>query len=105
MKPSTIILILFAAWMIQACSTSDGKNEIINTSTEKIPVRTIALEKQQVKPQINTSGVFTTDDETYLAFKTGGVISRIFVKEGDAIHKGQLLASLDLTEIEAQVAQ
>ena len=54
---------------------------------------------------IQTSGLFTTDDETYLAFKTGGIIEKIYVKEGDAIRKGQLLATLNLTEIEAQVAQ
>ncbi|HEU5289309.1 MAG TPA: efflux RND transporter periplasmic adaptor subunit [Cyclobacteriaceae bacterium] len=105
MKPSSIVLILFTAWIVQACSSSEGKNEVINTNTEKIPVVITALEKQQVKPVISTSGIFTTDDETYLAFKVGGVISRIYVKEGDAIRKGQLLASLDLVEIEAQVAQ
>ena len=104
MKPS-ILFILLAAWVAQACSSSEGKNDTINSSVEHIPVKVIALEKQDVKPMVNTSGVFTTDDETYLGFKIGGVISRIYVKEGDAIRKGQLLASLNLTEIDAQVAQ
>lgn len=104
MKPS-ILFILVAAWVAQACSNSEGKNETINSSVEHIPVKVIALEKHDVKPVVSTSGVFTTDDETYLGFKVGGVISRIYVKEGDAIRKGQLLASLNLTEIEAQVAQ
>ena len=40
-----------------------------------------------------------------LAFKTGGVINRVLVKEGDPVRKGQLLATLDLTEINALVAQ
>jgi membrane fusion protein, multidrug efflux system len=35
----------------------------------------------------------------------GGVITKIFVKEGQSVTKGQLLATLDLTEIDAQVSQ
>jgi multidrug efflux pump subunit AcrA (membrane-fusion protein) len=84
---------------MQACSSSEGKNETISKNAENIPVKVTSLEKQHVKPVVNTSGIFTTDDETYLAFKVGGIISKIHVREGDAIRKGQLLASLNLTEI------
>jgi RND family efflux transporter MFP subunit len=105
MKSSAFFLIIAAAWIVQACGTSEGKNETINSATESIPVKILALEKQSVKPVVNTTGLFTTDDETNLAFKVGGVIAKIYVKEGDKIRKGQLLASLNLTEIEAQVAQ
>jgi RND family efflux transporter MFP subunit len=38
-----------------------------------------------------------------LAFKTGGVVDRIFVDEGDRVEAGQTLAQLDLDEIDAQV--
>ncbi len=43
--------------------------------------------------------------EARLSFKIGGIISKIYVKEGEAVTKGQLLATLDLTEINAQVQQ
>lgn len=105
MKPTSLLLILSAAWFAQACSSSEGKNETVKINTEEIPVKVLTLTKQEISPVIQTSGLFTTDDETMLAFKTGGVIEKIFVKEGEAIKKGQLLASLNLTEIEAQVAQ
>jgi RND family efflux transporter MFP subunit len=52
-----------------------------------------------------SSGLVSTETESKLSFKIGGVISKIYVKEGDDIHLGQLLASLDLTETEAQVTQ
>jgi RND family efflux transporter MFP subunit len=51
------------------------------------------------------SGQFTTDDATQLSFKTGGIVHAILVKEGDRIHAGQLLATLDLTEINTQMQQ
>jgi RND family efflux transporter, MFP subunit len=40
-----------------------------------------------------------------LSFKVGGIVSKILVEEGETVVKGQLLASLDLTEIDAQVSQ
>ena len=40
-----------------------------------------------------------------LAFKIGGVITAVYVNEGDRVKKGQVLARLDPSEIQAQVAQ
>ena len=91
--------------MTQSCSTSEGKNKKAIVNPEQIPVQVLKLQQSEFRGQVNASGQFTTDDETNLAFKTGGVIEKIFVKEGDRIHKGQLLAKLNLTEIDAQVAQ
>jgi RND family efflux transporter MFP subunit len=104
MKKLSIIFMLLAVWIIQACSSSEGKNnKAINR--EQIPVTVMKLEKKEVGSLVQASGQFTTDDETYLSFKTGGVIDKIFVKEGDAIRQGQLLATLNLTEINALVSQ
>ena len=51
------------------------------------------------------SGLIASNAEARLSFKIGGVISRIYVKEGDHVSRGQLLATLDLTETDAQVQQ
>jgi RND family efflux transporter MFP subunit len=105
MKQSAIILIILSAWFVQACSESSGKTKNKIAAGETIPVRIIELQKSNVHTPIHASGQFTTDDETNLSFKTGGVIDRIFVKEGDHVKKGELLATLNLTEINAQVSQ
>jgi RND family efflux transporter MFP subunit len=70
-----------------------------------VPVKVITLQQQMFHEPVNASGNFTTEDETMRSFKTGGIIQHLFVKEGDAIKKGQVLAVLDLTEINAQVTQ
>jgi RND family efflux transporter MFP subunit len=98
----------FVTWMLPAlvlygCTSQQNSNP--QTPKDVVPVSTIELKAEQLQPVIHTAGVFTTDDETMLAFKTGGVIEKIFVKEGDAVRTGQLLATLNLTEINAQVAQ
>src|SRR5690349_6070485 len=74
--------------------------------TDKIPVKLLPLNGQIAAISlINVSGQFTTDDEVMLSFKTGGIIQSLLVKEGDAIKQGQLLATLNPTEIDAQVQQ
>jgi RND family efflux transporter MFP subunit len=74
-------------------------------ASEIIPVKTIPLKQYNAVTTINVSGQFTTDDEVMLSFKTTGIINKIYVKEGDAIQKGQLLATLNLTEIDASLEQ
>jgi RND family efflux transporter MFP subunit len=102
----TSIVAIAGGWLLlQGCSHSEGKTETLKINAERIPVRVKAIAKHDMAPVIHTSGLFTTDDETLLSFKTGGVIEKIWVKEGDAVRQGQLLATLNLTEINAQVAQ
>lgn len=55
--------------------------------------------------EIKASGLVASLQEARLSFKTGGIIAKIYVKEGQNVAKGQLLASLNLTEINAQVQQ
>lgn len=101
----TALVITLLMLILQACTDSKGKEAAIPAATEPIPVKVMSLNKSSDTRVIHTSGQVTTDDETILAFKIGGVINTVLVKEGDKVKKGQLLATLDLTEINAQVAQ
>lgn len=92
------------AFFLQSCTDSKGKNNTIPKGSEPIPVKVMALQQSNTSSVIITSGQLTTDDETLLSFKTSGVIKSVLVKEGDAVKKGQLMATLDFTEINAQVA-
>jgi RND family efflux transporter MFP subunit len=106
MKNNIKVLTISALFMLlfNGC----GKKLELSTlpkSVEAIPVKTIFLSQAEVSGSVHSSGQFTTDDETMLSFKTGGIVDRIYVKEGDKIRKGQMLAILDLTEISSQVNQ
>lgn len=105
MKNLLVLLFILSIWILQACSASEGKNNKAIVPADEIPVKIVKLEKKSMTAVINASGQFTTDDETFLSFKTGGIIDKIYVKEGDAVRQGQLLATLNLTEINAQVSQ
>ena len=78
-------------------------------STEQIQerkitrVKTITVTRQKVSMPIHRSGVLSTSSKARLSFKIGGLVDRLFVDEGEAVKRGQLLASLNLAEIRAQV--
>jgi membrane fusion protein, multidrug efflux system len=76
-----------------------------NETDERIPVRTVAIQQKTVALPLHASGILTSSAEQRLSFKIGGIIRKIYVDEGDVVRAGQLLAVLDKTEIDAQVAQ
>lgn len=100
-----ISFILIAFGFISACAHKEETVAEIPKGDAAIPVKIMDLQKSDVSSPISVSGQFTTDDETILSFKTGGIINSVLVREGDYVKKGQLLATLDLTEIKAQVEQ
>ncbi|SEW40995.1 efflux RND transporter periplasmic adaptor subunit [Chitinophaga arvensicola] len=94
------LLLLPLSLLLFSCGSKPAATA---TVSDTIPVKIMPLAKQGTAVTINASGQFTTDDEVYLSFKTNGIVNSILVKEGDRVSKGQLLATLNLTEIDAQV--
>jgi len=104
MKKHLLIAAALPALLFMASCGDDTKAGNIPPA-EVIPVKVLPLSQTSGNADIQLSGQFTTDDEVMLGFKTGGIINNILVKEGDAVKQGQLLATLNLTEINAQVQQ
>jgi len=104
MKAIHYAALLLCTPLYYACNSSKPV-EPKTTAKDNIPVQVMLLNQEHSNAPVTVSGEFTTDDEVMLSFKTGGIINRVLVKEGDAVRKGQLLATLNLTEINAQVQQ
>ncbi|MEJ1239477.1 efflux RND transporter periplasmic adaptor subunit [Chryseolinea sp. T2] len=104
-KFAFITLIVPAMMVIESCTDGKGASHSIPKASESVPVRTIELVSSSSQSIIKASGQFATDEEVVLGFKTSGIVSRVHVREGDAVKRGQLLATLDMTEINAVVAQ
>jgi multidrug efflux system membrane fusion protein len=73
--------------------------------TEVVYVKTAPVEHKQMSQNVRTFGQISSKKEIKLSFKINGIIRNIYVDEGQTIKKGQLLARLDLSEIESQVRQ
>ncbi len=72
---------------------------------DSIPVKTALISMDSASGNLISSGNLSTEGQARLSFKVGGVIDRIYVKEGEKIKRGQLLATLKSTEISSQVQQ
>ena len=93
-------LLLFAAGL-----TACAQKEKTAPQEESIRVKTAPVIHKEIAPPIHTAGILALKDERKLAFKTGGIIRRIFADEGQEVKKGALLAKLDLAEIESRKNQ
>lgn len=83
----------------------ENKAASILPADDAIPVKLQPVQTGEYSRALQYSGLIASNDEARLSFKIGGIISKIYVKEGDRVSAGQPLASLDLTEIDAQVQQ
>jgi len=101
-----LLAISVATLLIRCGQTSaNTKGAKEQNADERIPVRTAPVELRTLALPVQASGILTSSAEQRLAFKIGGVIRKIYVKEGEVVKAGQLLAVLDKTEIDAQVVQ
>lgn len=66
-----------------------------------VPVTLGAVRRDTVAQPVQGTGTYGSRDELPLAFKVGGIVARVTVDAGDAVRAGQVLAVLDLREIDA----
>jgi len=88
---------------MQACSEGSASNE--STAGPAKQVTTAAVRAVQYEERVRATGKLGLEEQARLSFKTGGIIQRILVEEGESVRRGQLLAELDLDEINAQATQ
>lgn len=70
-----------------------------------IPVSVVMPQAIDEPFPIIAGGTIGAKQEANLSFKVGGIVDRTYVREGQRVQAGQLLAKLKTTEIDAQVAQ
>jgi RND family efflux transporter MFP subunit len=97
---------LILSGMILYFSTSCTREipEIKNVE-QTIYVKTELLDESINTLSIHSPGILSSKQVIQLSFKTGGIIACIQVEEGSEVKKGQVMASLDMTEIASQVGQ
>jgi len=96
------------AIVLLSCGKGEKADETKSTTTiddAAVAVRMTEVTEGDFSMPIASSGLITTGTESRLSFKTGGIVTGILVEEGQAVTKGQLLATLDQTEIDAQLSQ
>ncbi|MCI5082228.1 MAG: efflux RND transporter periplasmic adaptor subunit, partial [Saprospiraceae bacterium] len=102
----SIPFLLGAALLVTGCSSEETGTT--NQEEKSIPtkqVETITVRQVDYSPRIFASGQLASKEQARLSFKTGGIIKKIAVQEGQSVRRGQLIAELALDEIAAQNQQ
>jgi len=81
---------------------AESREESTN-KTNELAVRVANVELTSEAIPIIASGVIGAKTELRLGFKTGGIIKKMYVDETQRVSRGQTLATLRTTEIDAQV--
>ena len=76
-----------------------------NTTSPQETPQTSAVSRGAVEKTVTAPGKLVGTHEATLALDVGGRLSKLNVRPGDAVTAGQVLASLDTTDLELQVAQ
>jgi membrane fusion protein, multidrug efflux system len=95
--------ILFITTLTALISLGCRYESIKSKSQEVTGVRLEQVSPETLSIPVLSTGVLISSEEIKLSFKTGGIVAKIKVKEGDRVKKGDILAILNLSEISAQV--
>ena len=75
------------------------------TRTAPTPVRTAEATARSAPLPIHTSGTLASKATIQLSFKVGGIVQSLAVDEGARVREGQMLGTLDRSEVNARVQQ
>ncbi|MCG2618020.1 efflux RND transporter periplasmic adaptor subunit [Terrimonas sp. NA20] len=100
-----VFWLLAGTTLLSSCVEKKDQQQATTFANETIPVKTIAVERLTSSFSIASTGLLTTENEVNYSFKIGGIIESIKVSEGQFFKRGQLLATLKITEIDAQATQ
>lgn len=85
---------------ISACHSPSAGGD----PTAETPVAPVVLpQRAALSNELNVAGELLPYQEVELHAKVSGYIRKIYVDIGDRVHKGQILADLDIPELAAQV--
>jgi len=103
----TLLVPVVMAAVLFTCSQQNKEADTgaVPLDEAAVAVRLSPVTEGQYHLPVVSHGIISTGTESRLGFKIGGVVAKVNVEEGASVVKGQLLASLNLTEIDAQVAQ
>lgn len=97
----TVYLAALGVPLLVACG--DAVDTMPERRVPPIPVTLAAVGDAASTAVVTGTGTLVSRDEIPLGFKIAGVVTRVLVDEGAAVQRGQILAALDLREIDAAV--
>lgn len=97
--------LLGLALILPGCADAHAESTPVIAAPAPVPVRVVPVERVALEHPLRAIGRLGHKHRFTLSFKNGGTVRSLLVQEGALVKKGQALAVVDRTEIDAQVAQ
>lgn len=96
----TVILIIVVlggiAWVLNSNKKkNDAQTALVSEGSGAVSVRVAEVKKEPVDLDFSSNGTFAPKQELDFLSENAGRVTQIFVKEGDKVSKGQVLARID----------
>jgi len=101
-KIYTIVAFSFAL-LLASCGSEDKK--VIEDNTPAITVKTSQVEANNNSPFLAVSGKIQATNSADLSTRMMGYVNKVYVNVGDKVRKGQLLVSINNSDLQAKRAQ
>jgi multidrug efflux system membrane fusion protein len=104
--PGMLLAVTVAATplILAACHAGEAQEPELKGQAP-VTVRAAEVTHERLTRPILATGTFGPRDEIALSFKVGGVIESVNADEGARVRRGEVLASLDLIEIDAALTR
>ncbi len=104
MKNSKIIIALLTLSLtLINCGKKDHKTEIVKNTPIAVTLNSVAMDGNN--PFVTASGKIKAVNSANLSTRMMGFVTKIHVKVGSKVKKGQLLVSINNTDLQAKLAQ
>lgn len=97
------IIVLVAIITSVSCGNSEKQSSVNNTVA--ISVKTSKTSSNVSTPFLSASGKVQTVNSANLSTRIMGYVNKVYVKVGDKVNKGQLLLSVNNSDLTAKLAQ
>ncbi|APG65236.1 efflux transporter periplasmic adaptor subunit [Tenacibaculum todarodis] len=103
MKNIYTILTLSVALLLASCGSEDKKPVVDNSPAIAVKVRPVAANSNS--PFLSVSGKIQASNSADLSTRMMGYVNKVHVNVGDKVRKGQLLVSINNSDLQAKRAQ
>lgn len=103
-----VLIVVIAALYLSGTMRPKTPPVVTQTSLQQdagIPVRTAEVRVQDVTDGLEVTGQLAANSVTNLSTKIAGKVEYVAAREGDTVHRGQLVIQLDASDAKEQLAQ
>src|SRR5262245_18483322 len=101
---SVVVSVVVWGVAVAGCSAAHSESAHVVANPDP-PVRVVTVPRESLSQPIRAVGRLAYKRSLALSFKNGGTLRQLLIAEGAQVRKGQRLALVDTTEIDAQVEQ